>query len=277
MDFTKAANDRPSFNTYGLLITNANSMTITSATGFSIGSSIAKCALICSATLLSSQASHAQAIINGGFETGDFSGWMAQDLANPFEALAVRGNGDATSFSGFTPDYANLVIPTEGNFAVSHGFDGQGPGTITLSQDIGIIGKNRVLEFDYRAGWDLLNYGASIDRLFSVLIEPSGGGTALAAFPILTAQAGTQTTGSNQDTGPLSGLIDLSPYVGVNARITFAWDVPEFLKGPANAQLDNVRISSSAPVSVPAPLPVFGTAAAFAFSRRLRRRIRTAA
>jgi hypothetical protein len=58
-----------------------------------------------------------------------------------------------------------------------HGFDGSGPGTIRIAQDITVTADGTIIDFDYRAAWDLVNYcfGCS-DRIFDVNIEVAGGG-----------------------------------------------------------------------------------------------------
>ena len=203
--------------------------------------------LVASAALCAG-AAHASAatIVNGGFETGDFTGWVTTDSPDPFDAIGVAAGGTITEFDGFLGP--NVVIPSEGGFAASHGFDGL-PGVISISQDVGIVGAADVLTFDYRAGWDLITFitpGAS-DRSFDVVIEAAGGGGAVfGTFNQLIAAAGTDTSGGpNTDTGPLSGSVDLSVFAGTNIRVTFAWTVPDQFTGPANAQLDNVAIIPS--------------------------------
>jgi len=202
-------------------------------------------------------------VLNGSFETGDFTDWISMDLLVPFDPQSVLPAGTLTALFVLPPIGPpvipppgpplfgpNMVIPSDGNFAASNGFDGQGPGEIRLSQDVGLIALGDELRFDYRAGWDLItfNTGLGLDRFFSVDIEPAGGGAPLLSNLILTAEAFTQTSGPNSDTGPMSAALDLSPLAGTNARVSFIWEVPEPFTGPANAQLDNVRI-----VSVPEP------------------------
>lgn len=171
---------------------------------------------------------------NCGFETGDFTGWTVVDLADPYLALAVDPGGYADGiFGSFT------TTPTEGGFCAVTGFDGGGPGTIELGQDITLAAAPAAdLLFDYRAGWDLASFGAMVDRTFEVRIEPAGGGMPMDTITVLTAPAGNLTA----DTGDLQGMIDLSLYAGQTIFIRFVFDVPEAFSGPALAQLDNVRI-----------------------------------
>lgn len=177
---------------------------------------------------------HSASIVNGSFESG-FTNWVTTDLAIPYSALSVRSTG----FSFYT-----TVAATDGTNVAYHGFDGGGPGTISISQDVGTIDlSSAMLTFDYRAGWNM-TAGATLDRVFSVVLSPAGGGSAIATFEVLRAQAQTIT----DDTGALSASIDLSSYVGTNARISFESYIPEDFTGPAGMQLDNVRL-----IAVPEP------------------------
>ncbi|MCU0751858.1 MAG: hypothetical protein MUC40_02280 [Akkermansiaceae bacterium] len=195
-------------------------------------------ALALASGLAAPPTTHAATITNGSFETG-FSSWVTTDLTSPHVSLAVRTNGYNSGF-GFAS-----TIATNGAYAVSHGFDGNGPGTIIIAQDVGTIDiSSATLTFDHRAGWNMLDYGGSTqDRVFSVVIRPSGGGTAIASFEILRAPFGTR----NYDTGPLAATVDLSPYIGTNARISFEAYIPQNFTGPAFMQLDNVQLSNAIP------------------------------
>ncbi len=210
-------------------------------------------------------------ITNGSFETGDFTDWISTDIGAPFDVQAVLAAGTPTAFAGFLGP--NVVIPTHGNFAASNGFDGGGPGVISLAQDIGVIAPGDLLTFDYRAGYDLNSFGAVLDRFFRVLIEPMGGGGALLDSLVLTAPAFSDTAGGpNSDTGPLSTAIDLSSLAGTDARVNFVWTVPEDFTGPANAQLDNVRITSAVPEPSSLALFALGTFGMGIVAARRRRR-----
>ncbi|MFQ5649747.1 MAG: FlgD immunoglobulin-like domain containing protein [bacterium] len=177
---------------------------------------------------------------NGSFETGDFSSWTTQDMSSPFFPLSVEGAGITPGFGFFSSE------PTDGDFAAIHGFDGDGPGTIRIAQDVTVPPSALFLEFDYRAAWDLLTFGATQDRTFEVNIEPAGGGTPLHTELILTAVSGTQ----EMDTGPQTGVVDMSPFAGQDVRISFDWHIPETFSGPGFFQLDNVicNFISSPPV-----------------------------
>ncbi len=170
--------------------------------------------------------------LNLSFESGDFAGWSTQDIASPYFPLTV---GPAGLFAGF-----GSSAPTDGSFAVVHGFEGDGPGVIRVAQDFAFPSGTSTLWFDYRAGWDLPL--ATIDRTFSVHIEPAGGGAPMQTDLILTAVAGT-FYGS---TGDLVGAVDVSAFAGSTVHVVFEWDIPESFAGPGLSQpsffqLDNIR------------------------------------
>ncbi len=193
-------------------------------------------------------------INNGSFETGDFAGWVTQDLNAPFFPLSVNAGGTVDTFG-----WGWFNTPTDGRFDALTGWDGDGvggPNPIFVAQDTLINGS--VLEFDYRAAWDT-TFGATVNREFNVEIEPAGGGAALAAFNILIAPPNT----TQPDTGPLSAAIDLSAFVGQNVRVSFEWTVPESNTGPAQATLDNIRLTPA-----PASLALLGLGGLLGTRRR---------
>ena len=185
---------------------------------------------------------------NCGFESGDFSGWITQDLTEPFSPLGVVGPGvDVIGIPGLE----FFSAPTEGDWTAVHGFDGSGPGVIVIAQDITVPGNPGPLQFDYRSAWNLDTFFplATRDRNFRVEVQPTGGGAALATFPILTATAGT----TELDTGNQSGSVNLGAFAGQSVRVAFVWDVPEYFSGPAAFQLDAVGTRN-----IPTPVPVMG-------------------
>ena len=136
-------------------------------------------------------------LTNCGFETGDFTGWVTSDLASPLVPLQVV-TGGINLYPGLF-----ITAPTEGTYAAGHGFDGS-PGTIEIGQDVTLPADSiTTLRFDYRGAWDL-TFGATVDRTFEVVVEPSGGGAPLQSDLILTAPAGDTVF----DTGNLAAMVE---------------------------------------------------------------------
>jgi hypothetical protein len=97
------------------------------------------------------QSASAVALIsNGGFETGDFTGWSVNDLAGGSGSFFIDNSDGATPFSGMA-----TVGPASGSFyAVS---DQTGPGTHALSQTFTVPGAASLvtLSFDmFVNDWD---------------------------------------------------------------------------------------------------------------------------
>lgn len=180
------------------------------------------------------QVKAADIIVNGSFETGDFTGWVVRDLLVTLVRLQVGESGFRPPFCCFTS------APTDESFATFHGFGGLA-GVIEVSQDTLIpAGFGGNLTFDWRAGWNMTTWCDSCTgtRTFNVVIKPAGGGAPLMTKTILSAAPQTQ----NQDTGPNSGTVDLSTFAGTPIRISFEWTVPETFTGPGFFQLDKVAL-----------------------------------
>lgn len=185
------------------------------------------------------------AFINCGFESGGFGGWVTQDLSDPFFPLQVNTAGVNVGFGFFTSD------PPQGIFAALTGFDGNGPGTIRVAQDVFLSVDADTLAFEYECAWNLDGFGATSNRIFEVNIEPSGGGSPLQTDTILTAVAGTTaipSSGGNQ-----FASVDISAFAGQAVRISFDWIVPEDFTGPAFCQLDNIFARGASGVYKPIP------------------------
>ncbi len=186
-------------------------------------------------------------LVNGSFEDG-LSGWLVSNIAQPYLRVTNRLTGTRPSTSFF------VLQATHGRMVAVHGFEGAGPGVIRLAQDVTLPEIHPILSFDYRAAWRLP--ADKQPKVFSVNLEPPGGGRVLQSFPILVVPPGT----TNLDTGPLSAVLDLSDYAGQSIRLAFDAEVPERLAGPALLQLDNVQIASAAPPQITLP-PTGGAAA----------------
>ena len=174
-----------------------------------------------------------QLMVNGSFETGDFTGWGTKDIAIPFVPLAVRG-------AGFTPGFGLFAtVPTDGIYVADSGFDGGGPDTIAIWQDVSIpAADNAFLFFNWRVGWNMFA-GPTLDRKLDFVVEPGGGGTPLQTTNLVTTDIASTIVG---DTGPRTSVFNLSGYRGSTIRVEVIATIPEFFTGPAHMQLDNFRL-----------------------------------
>src|SRR5688572_17865312 len=216
-------------------------------------------------------------IVNGGFETGNLSGWTVKELtpkSNPNLPLSVHPAGveyPAPTFQVFsfpfliTLDYFTSA-PTEGQYAALNDFNGDDPATEAstfinrreLYQDITLPASTTTLEFDYRAAWELFRFGNTQPRTFSVEILPAGGGQPLLTRTILTAPINTYEEDTDNPSGGVGdyppAVIDLSAFASQSVRLKFVWNVSEPGTGFAFFQLDNIRLNTSSVPSNVAPL-----------------------
>lgn len=181
------------------------------------------------------QTQGATVITNGGFETGDFTGWfVAQMDAAPPVPIQVAGAGFDRGFGFF------LSAPTEGSFATILSFERKTGGSNSgrVGQDIVVSAAAPIIEFDYRAGWIITpGPGASALRRFTVRIRSPGSGGRRAAFTIFKV-SGAQIV---LDTGDQMGSVDLTPFIGQTIHLSFEWSSDETDQGPGFFQLDNIR------------------------------------
>ena len=215
-------------------------------------------ALAAVGVLIAGPASASSFLVNDSFETGNFAGWITQDLATPFFPLSVQATGAANTFA-----WPWSSTATNGNFVAFTGFDGAGPGTIFIAQDAAVPVGTTNISFDWRAAWDLITFcgQCQANRLLDFQIQPSGGGASLLSVNVLTAAAHT----SNPDTGNQTATIDISAFAGQNVRLAWVMNIPENFTGPAQLQIDNIN---SPAVPEPATLLLVASGAAFAARRR---------
>lgn len=202
-------------------------------------------------------------IANPSFESG-LAGWTASSLAVPFcSALTTKAAGFSCGFGFFG------TAPTAGSFVAFHGFDGGGPGSFRLGQDITITPGGEVINFDFRAAWNLF-VSPTAPRTFTVNIEVAGGGANLATFLMLVTLPLAVPV---LDTGLLTGAVDLSAFIGQTVRLSFDWFIPENFTGPAQFMLDNITVSASTAVPEPGTLAIFAFGlAGLGFMMRRRRK-----
>ncbi len=195
---------------------------------------LVRSALVSALLLASAATVQAQDITNGGFESGDFTGWTVVDSPMPYIPMQVS-SGFGNPGSGFFTH-----MPTEGTFGLAMGFESlAAPVTMTMSQDVTVDASRSNLRFRYRAAWDMFNFGGStMDREGYVRVYDVTGMTQLfeRRFVLATAQS------VNFDTGDRDRNMDLSPFAGQTVQVSFEWELPEANTGPGFLQLDNIRM-----------------------------------
>ena len=191
--------------------------------------------------------SYSATIINGGFETGDLTGWtFTGETENSFNSRVEGGEfTDATAwasnFNFFTPE------SMEGNYSFFSGFDGPIQ-EITLSQDIGVIDQfTTAVSFDVRAGWDLETYAGESgyevieDRTIKVVITDNETEETLLSQSLFNAIGNTQVL----DSGYQTVGINFQNIVGSDVTMAFVQTMTQNYTGPALIQLDNIQLKQT--------------------------------
>lgn len=198
-----------------------------------------------------------QVIVNGGFETGNFSGWSASS-SNAHLDPTVPGNCDQPWAVASTGAGAPSLLGTNcftvadpiGSFAAYNSFDGDGPQSFTLSQTVVVpIGgvasallswaeTYRVANSGLARQFNINIIGSSTVNIFNeTFIEGSG--------PIIDYQQLT-FLGHNLDISTALGA-----FAGETVQIAFVATIPETYTGPGGFGLDTVALDV---VAVPEPL-----------------------
>lgn len=173
--------------------------------------------------------------------------------ANPMGTLTILSDiGPACSafedggIGAVIEEFGFLLTPTQGDLALAHGFDGGGPDSIVLSQTVALTGGDCTLQFDYRGSWELDQFGATEDRVFTVSVGDF-------SQQIVTAEAGWIADTSMQSASLTIPGCGTSPGP---ANLVFEWFVPQNFTGPAGFTLDNVQL-----VCAPSPAGCSGAIA----------------
>lgn len=211
--------------------------------------------LLFATVLLPATVANATVIVNGGFETGNLTGWTRTEASfGVFPNLPAGANvyGAGVIAPGGWPFFVSA--PSEGSYAFLNAFDGPGPTTTSLAQSVLVTADAPVIAFQYRAAWSIgVSIPATMDRIFDVNVVSGGVNyreIILAAvhgdfLPGACGPSGCNAPlgwpGFQPDTGLLNGTVDLTPFVGQSVSLVFEWQIPERFTGPGFFQLDNIR------------------------------------
>jgi len=189
-------------------------------------------------------AAHAANVVsNGGFETGNFTGWTAST------SNAATGSCDTAwnvSSSGGGTGCLSAANPSGSTYAAYTSFDGDGPQTTTLAQTVSLAAgiTSAIL------GWSdsyQFSYNSSTLRSLDINIVGASGTTNL-----YHQTFATNATQSSFVAHTLDVTSALSAYGGQSVSLQFIANVPQSFTGPAGYGLDNVSLDVAAAVPEPA-------------------------
>lgn len=179
------------------------------------------------------QAQTTDLIKNGSFETGDFDGWTTVVTGTPFLSWTIGMAGAGAGYS-MAP-----TQPPAGRMDVWNGFDGQGPMTFSMYQDVSIPQCSAItpkLSWQDRLQWNF-NLGlAKVSKTYSVsLAHPLG-------LPVTLYSFSTGTALVLGDSGWQTHSVDVTPLLGMTVRLSFEEAIPEQYTGPGQVEIDAVSL-----------------------------------
>lgn len=170
-------------------------------------------------------------ILNGGFETGDFTSWVAGD--NGVTGL-MPWQVCAKNTCGF---FLNNE-PIEGLYDAANGFDGDAGYEAFLYQDIQVPQEGVAISFSDRIQYDSGGLPSTLPRIYEVQVRDINNQLLQVLFHQEVLLDGQLYT----DLGWQQRSFNLSNYAGQAVRIYISLFVPESFTGPANIEFDDFKL-----------------------------------
>ena len=215
-------------------------------------------------------------LVNGGFETGNLTGWTVSGSgtgAGCDTNFNVSSSGAAANCDGYSPIPPAFVAPGTGTYAAYASFDGNGPEHHTITQAFSIAAGTTSLDIDWQ---DALGFGDGWifpqPRTLSVNLLKADGTLEATLFTesFTNKSGGILQNWTSYDINASAYLADL----GTGGKLQFDLYVPQSFTGPGAFGLDNVAVTeASSSVPEPASLALAGLAlAGLAVTLRAKRR-----
>ncbi len=170
-----------------------------------------------------------QDFTNGGFETGDFTGWLFGDNGiPPLDPWQVC----PAFFCGF---FGNE--PVEGEFDALNGFDGDAGYEAFLFQELEIPIEGGSVFFADRIQYDSLGIPSFLPRIYEVQVRDTAG----RILEVLHREEILLNGQPYTDLGWREREFDVSSYASSIIRIHVNLFIPESFTGPASFEVDNFR------------------------------------
>jgi len=176
-------------------------------------------------------------VVNGSFETGNFTGWTTVTTNTPFVPWTVSPAGVGPGF-GMLP-----TQPQDGTFVAWNGFDGSGPMQYLMFQDLAIpTGTSTAFNWKERIQWNFFTAGAQARTYFVEVLNPVTGGVLATLYSFST---GSTPVNVPQNTGWQSHSADLTAFGGSTIRVQFREVIPQANTGPGQIEFDAIGLASS--------------------------------
>jgi len=177
-------------------------------------------------------------------------------LSNTNEDQTIPAPGYTCAALSYDVACVTINDPVTGSFDVI----GSADGFLGGDNAIGATTTDRITT------WELVNTGLPAEVSFKWLFSNGDNGTDIASYLL----GSSETVLSDEPTIIAAQIANL--FIPTNGSISFRVSTDNFNDPGILSITEFEAITLSGTTSVPGPLPVFGAAAAFAWSRRLRKR-----
>ncbi len=178
-------------------------------------------------------------ITNGGFETGNFSGWTATHI---FDNPGGNVWCDSWRVVTTTPCVFEPVTPPTGTYMAFNSIDGD-PMTYIMYQDVTIpSGSTALFSFMYRAQWYNYNREWTQTRTMDIQIRNTSNTVLETIHHFSTGNA--VCCFIHEDTQWITVSADLSAYAGQTIRLFITEDVPQVYSGGSQIYFDNFTLQA---------------------------------
>ena len=168
----------------------------------------------------------AELVVNGGFETGNFSGWTATNASSAWRLWTVSSSGFGGDEGG-----GGFTIPTvtsvqQGTFNAWHGVTAGANQSFTLVQQITLPAATNVrLTWKDKYQMNHTQFCTSCGTATYAVEVLNTSNTLLQTLYTVTTNSGTNT-----NTGWINHIASLTPYAGQSIRIRFRTTVTNALQ-----------------------------------------------
>ena len=184
--------------------------------------------------LSSTPSGSTELLINGDFETGDFSGWTAgHNGLGPLTDWTVASAGGG---------YFSNTAPLGATYDAFNGLDGSAGLEFELYQDVALpAGAIFTLTTNHHIQYNGFDISSSLDRVFEISVRDTSDNV----LEILYTENITLNGQPYTDLGWNNQSFDLSAYGGQTIRIHFREVIPESNTGPASIEFNSLSLAMS--------------------------------
>lgn len=184
----------------------------------------------------------AELVTNGGFETGNFSGWTATNAASAWRLWTVSASGFGGNDGGVFVPVPNATSVQQGSFNAWNGVTAGTNQSFTLTQNVtlpaGFLIRMTWMDRYQMNHTQFCTTNCGTAQYFVEILNTSN-------VLLQTLYTVTTPTNTNSNTGWVNHVVDLSAFAGQTIRLRFRTLVSLDLRGPGQVEIDAVSVQNT--------------------------------